>query len=123
MTSKRRTRKPTRLAKLGARAVLDFGNRYRTKNGDYRSFEWTVTADDGLLYFVAKDVTERKSAEVAKEQALSDAVATNVALVSGQGSASLLASLVDSSVDAILGKTLDGTITSWNLGAERMYGY
>jgi len=44
---------------------------------------------------------------------------------SGHGSQDLLelAAIVDTLSDPVLGKTLDGTIRSWNAGAQQLYGY
>jgi PAS domain S-box-containing protein len=43
--------------------------------------------------------------------------------IDGENAAYWLSALIDSAEDAIISKTLDGIITSWNKGAERIFGY
>jgi PAS domain S-box-containing protein len=54
------------------------------------------------IQLLLRDITQRKLAEAATRR---------------------LAAVVESSDDAIITKTLDGTILSWNAGAEGIYGY
>jgi two-component system, cell cycle sensor histidine kinase and response regulator CckA len=62
-----------------------------------------IDADESILVMAAvRDVTERREASA---------------------TASRLASIIQSSHDAVIGESLDRVVTSWNPGAERLYGY
>ena len=92
------------------RSRTDYSLEYRivTPAGEHR---WVAThgratySDSGKvrsMIGVIQDITARKRAEDATKR---------------------LAAIVASSADAIVGKTLDSIVTSWNEAAERMFGY
>jgi PAS domain S-box-containing protein len=64
---------------------------------------------DGTVLEVNRDVTELKQIEAVLRES--------------EQQLRWLASIVESSDDAIVSKNLDGIITSWNRGAERVFGY
>ncbi len=60
------------------------------------------TEEGVLVSSTIRDITERKKVEELRSR---------------------LAAIVDSSDDAVIGMRLNGSITSWNRGAERVFGY
>ena len=68
-----------------------------------RWFEFkAATTDDGGLAIYFRDVTERHRSQEETRK---------------------LASIIESSEDAVIGLDLDGNVTTWNQAAEKLYGY
>jgi len=80
--------------------------KYRRKDGTLLDVEVGASViryrGNDVVCVVVRDISERKRSEAARAR---------------------LAAIVESSDDAIFDKTLDGVITSWNKGAQKLYGY
>ena len=71
---------------------------------------------------IFRDISRRRAAEAEREQAQKEREEL-VRKEAGLEARLRLAAIVESSDDAIIGKNMDGIITDWNRGAERLYGY
>ena len=79
-----------------------FENRFAVRQGGWCWLSWRVEVCDEGYYFVARDVTRRVAAEQRGH---------------------LLANIVEGIDDAIMTKTTDGVVTSWNRASEVLYGF
>jgi len=75
---------------------------------------WATTSDDliRLLFFALVSLL---ISSVAKQKSEAERISDE--------NTNRLAAIVESSEDAIYSKTLEGVVTSWNKGAEELYGY
>jgi PAS domain S-box-containing protein len=97
------------LAKLRAGERIDHFETIRVrKNGEKFHVSVSISPikdDDGVIVGaskIARDISERRRADENRFR---------------------LAAIVESADDAIIGKDLNGIITSWNAGARRLFGY
>ena len=99
-------RRSAELARGEGVELVNFENRYRTRVGDYRWISWAVAASGGVLYFVAKDISDRRAAHVALEEA-----------------SSVTRAIIESVADGLYVADSTGEMTFVNPAAALLLGY
>jgi PAS domain S-box-containing protein len=89
--------------------TVNFRNRYRHKDGHWVPLSWMAASEGGVFYATATDFSNYERHQEELEKAYKSSMT--------------LASIVESSNDAIMTVTLDGIISSWNASASKMFGY
>jgi PAS domain S-box-containing protein len=87
---------------------------------------WVADGSERIVDFAMHPILDRGGAVTFLHPTGIDVTERNqfgTALRESQQRLRFLASIVESSDDAIVSKNLDGVITSWNRGAERIFGY
>ena len=93
----------------------------RCRDGRMVETSWAnIRLSGGTQVGIGLDITARKAAEAATLNAAHQEIEHRRL---AQLAAQRLAAIVESSDDAILSMDLDGIVTSWNHGAELLYGY
>ncbi|HZJ51277.1 MAG TPA: PAS domain S-box protein [Actinomycetota bacterium] len=117
-----RARTENQAAKLaGATETIDFQNRYRAKDGSYHWIEWAARGvpSEQLIYASARDVTDRKRAEAAQQEAEERfRTASERALNESQ---TLLDEVADNASAMISIKDLDGRYMLINRHFKRVF--
>src|ERR1700737_934563 len=82
-------------------------NRFRHKDGLFRSLAWTLTGENGLIYLIGRHVTaEKLAAEALRESERQFRLFTEAA-----------------TDHALIRLDAQGVVSGWNAGAQRIEGY